>query len=53
MMILIVTVNIFWQKSVTGVADQGELDEVEGLSTPTTQTNYVKSTPEGSRTIQI
>ena len=26
-------------ESVTGVADQGELDEVESLSTPTTQTN--------------
>ena len=36
-------------ESVTGVADQGELDEVERLSTPTTQTSYVKSTPEGSR----
>ena len=33
----------------TSLADQGELDEVESLSTPTTQTCYVKSTPEGSR----
>ena len=35
--------------SGTSLADQGELDEVESLSTPTTQTSYVKSTPEGSR----
>ena len=33
----------------TSLADQGELDEVESLSTPTIQTSYVKSTPEGSR----
>ena len=36
-------------ESVTGMADQGELDEVESLSTPTTQTSYVKNTPERSR----
>ena len=33
----------------TSLADQGELDEVESLSIPTTQKSYVKSTPEGSR----
>ena len=31
------------------MADQGDLDEVESLSIPTTQTSYVISTPEGSR----
>ena len=34
--------------SVTGMANQGELDEVKSLSTPTTQ-GCMKSTPEGSR----
>ena len=34
--------------SVTGMANQGELDEVKSLSTPTTQ-GVMKSTPEGSR----
>ena len=34
--------------SVTGMANQGELDEVKSLSTPTTQ-GVLKNTPEGSR----
>ena len=33
----------------TSLADQGKLNEVESLSTPTIQTSYVKSTPEGGR----
>ena len=40
-------------ESLTGVVDQGELDEVKSLSIPTTQTSYVKSTPEGSRISKI
>ena len=40
--------NLAPKGSVTGIANQGELDEVESLSTPTTQ-GCMKSTPEGSR----
>ena len=40
--------NLAPKVSVTGMASQGELDEVKSLSTPTTQ-GEMKSTPEGSR----
>ena len=46
--VVIVVVNNLTLRG-TSLADQGELDEVESLSTPTSQTSYVKSTPEGSR----